>query len=56
MNKETITLVLSKDTTQEEIKNLRKEYNNKRYRVNLIVSGEKDYKENIKELVKAGVN
>lgn len=52
MDKGTITISVPKETTQEEIHIIRNKYKNK-YKVNIVISGNSDPKEIIKNFLKA---
>ena len=44
---------IPKNTTEEEIKKIRKEFNAPEHRLILMISGEEDIKENLCEFIKA---
>ena len=53
-----ITISINKDITQEEINEIRRIFNSdeayKDYKLNIIVSGNENFKENLKDFIKAG--
>jgi hypothetical protein len=55
MDKRIITINIEKDITQEEIKEIRKQFKEseyyKDYQLNIIVSGHEDIKENLKDFL-----
>lgn len=55
MDKRIITISIEKDITQEEIKEIRKQFKEneyyKDYQLNIIVSGHEDIKENLKDFL-----
>lgn len=56
MNKSIITILVDKNTIQEEINFIRKEFNqnydNQDYKLNIIISGEQDFKTNLSDFLK----
>ena len=56
MKKESITIGIDKDTTQEEIKEIRKQFKNnpkyKEYKLNIIISGHNNFQQNLTEFLK----
>ena len=52
MDKETIIISMSKNSTQDEINAVRNEYKDK-YKVNIIISGNNDPEQIIKNFLKA---
>ena len=52
MDKPVLTISMQSNSTQEEIAAMRQQYNNK-YKVNIIVSGNKNPKDLIKNFLKA---
>lgn len=59
MDKQTVTISVNKDITQEEINEIRKIFKqNKKHKdciLNIIICGDNNFKENIKNFVKAGI-
>ena len=55
MDKKIITISIEKDITQDEIKEIRKQFKEseyyKDYRLNIIISGNEDIKDNLKNLL-----
>ena len=55
MNKRIITINIEKNITQDEIKEIRKQFKEseyyKDYTLNIIVSGEEDIKDNLKDFL-----
>lgn len=52
MNKHTLCISVPKGTTQDEINNVRNRYKDK-YKVNIVISGENDPKDIIKNFIRA---
>lgn len=54
-----VTISVHKDITQEEIKEIRRIFNEDKqyedYRLNIIVSGSGKFKENLKDFIKSGL-
>ena len=48
-----IILYVSKDTTQEEIKAIREQYKSTGRKVIVIISGQEDIRDNLKDFIKA---
>lgn len=59
MDKQTITISVNKDITEEEINEIRKIFKqndkHKNCTLNIIVCGNDNFKENIKDFIKAGI-
>ena len=59
MGKSTITISINKDITQDEINEIRELFAKddfyKDYKLNIIISGNDNLKENLKNFVKAGL-
>lgn len=53
MKRGTITLVLPKQSTEDEIKAIRALYNTYGYTVNLVISGNEPFIDNLQEFLKA---
>ena len=60
MDKQIVTISVGKNITTEEINEIRKIFKqNEKHKnciLNIIVSGNDDFKENIKNFIKAGIN
>lgn len=56
MKARTITLILPKQTTEEEIKAIRAKYKQDDYRVNIVVSGNAPFIDTMQEFLKASKN
>ena len=60
MKKGSITISVPSSTTQEEIKEIREQFNKneamKGYRLNILISGNEDLKENLKNFLKTMLN
>ena len=60
MKKGTITISVPSTTTQEEIKEIREQFKKneamKNYRLNILISGNEDLKENLKNFLKTMLN
>lgn len=59
MDKQIITISVNKDITEEEINDIRKIFKqndkHKDCTLNIIVCGNSDFKENMKDFIKAGI-
>lgn len=59
-NKGTITVSVDRNTTIEEIKEIRKKFNNseqyKDFKLNILISGNEDLKDNLKNFLKTVLN
>lgn len=51
MHKGIISLFVDKNTTKEEIKKIRAEFKNDEYVLNIVVSGNGDFKNNLKNFL-----
>ena len=59
MNKQTITISVNKDITEEEINEIRRIFKqnekHKNCKLNIIICGNDNFKQNIKNFIKAGI-
>lgn len=59
MDKGTITISLPNNATEEEIKEIRTQFKEdnkyKHYRLNIIISGPNDFKQNLKDFLKGSL-
>ena len=51
MHKGIVTIFVDKNTSQDEIKNIRKEFKNDEYVLNIIISGNNDFKNDLKNFL-----
>ena len=60
MDKQTITISVNKDITKEEINEIRKLFKQnekyKNYTLNIIICGNDNFKQNVENFIKAGIN
>lgn len=53
MEKGIISIFVHNDITKEEVREIRKQYNSKEYKLNIFVSGNDDLKINLKNFLKS---
>lgn len=60
MDKQTITISVNKDITKEEINEIRRIFKQdkkyKNYTFNIIICGNDNFKQNVENFIKAGIN
>ena len=60
MDKQSITISVNKDITQKEINEIRKLFKQnekyKNYTLNIIICGNDNFKQNVENFIKAGIN
>ena len=60
MDKQSITISVNKDITQKEINEIRKFFKQnekyKNYTLNIIICGNDNFKQNVENFIKAGIN